>query len=608
MKRRAAIYIFLVPALFTGTASARFTREIPDTIKAASSESLDSLQNQMERNSFGRYLSDYVFVTKMDTASVGRGAVKSESPFVPYVGRFIRHIEIYRYDIFSDTEAGADNSGSPALIRALEWIHLDTKISKIARFLLFEEGDPVNPFALSDSERLLRETSFIQDARVKIVPVEGIPDSVDVLVLTRDVWSIGAGYTWITEDRHRVKVYERNLLGYGQTIQWEGSIDLPRDRKIDHSVYYGAPNIYGSFIDGSIRWTDAVAYKYNEWALRRGFVSPEIKWTGAASIEGMDDYDEIPEKIRKWDRQDLWLGRSFRIGTGYTEEGSRMSIIPAVRATRTDYHVRPPVGPDLNIGYHDKVTYLASLSLTQRSFRKMRMVFSFGRTEDVPYGMLASVTSGPSVSEFFTRPYLAFDLAYARFIGSSGYIAARGAVGSYTRDGSTEDGTLSLTVGGFTSLIPAWRAMGRHFLTIDYIHGYDRRPGNDIDLEYPRGELRGLSNTGVEGHERLVIRWEGVLFADWDWYGFRFASFGYAQAGQCGPDWNSFLDAKYYFSLGGGLRVHNERLIFDAYEIRFMYHPVVPEGADTQWFRFEAVRNINIPFLSPGAPRVIKYE
>ncbi len=268
----------------------------------------------------------------------------------------------------------------------------------------------------------------------------------------------------------------------------------------------------------------------------------------------------------------------------------------------------PPSGPDHNRGYQDRILYLANLSLTERSFRKMRMVFSFGRTEDVPYGLLASVTSGPNVSEFYTRPYLAFDLAYARFIGSSGYIAARGAVGSYTRNGSTEDGTLSLTVGGFTSLLPAWRAMGRHFLTIDYIHGYNRLENDDIALEYPRGELRGLSRTGVEGHERLVIRWEGVLFADWDWYGFRFASFGYAQAGQCGPEWNSFLDTKFYYSLGGGLRVHNERLIFDAFEARFMFHPVVPEGADTQLFRFEAVRNINIPFLSPGAPRVLKYE
>ena len=608
MKRRAGIYTILILALCAGQAAGQFSRDIPDTIKASSQESLDSLQTQVERNSLGRHLSDYVFVTKLDTASVGRGTMKSEDPYIPYVGRFIRHVYILKYEIFSDTEVGTDNSGSPALVRALEWIHIDTRASKIAGFMLFEEGDPVDPYALADSERLLRESSFIQEAMVRVIPVEGSPDSVDVQVLTRDVWSIGANYSWITKDRHRVKLYERNLFGYGQTIQWEGSFDFSRERVTDHTLYYGAPNIYGTFIDGSVRWVDAVAYKQNKWILSRSYISPEIKWIGAVSVEGMDDLDENPLKIKKWDRQDFWLGRSFRIGRGYNKEGSRRRLIPALRVQRTDYHVRPPVGLDLNRGYHDRTNYLGSLSLTERAFRKMRMVFSFGRTEDIPYGFLATVTGAANVDEFYTRPYASLDLAYAGFYGSSGYIAARGAIGSYMRNGRTEDGTLSLTLGAFTSLLPAWHAMARHFFTIDYIYGYNRLPINNVDLEEPRGNLRGLSNTGIEGHERLTINWEGILFADWDWYGFRFASFGYAETGQCGPDWNSFIDEKYYFSLGGGFRVHNERLIFDAYEVRFMFHPTVPEGADTQFFRFEAVRNLKIPFLSPGAPRVIKYE
>jgi hypothetical protein len=39
-----------------------------------------------------------------------------------------------------------------------------------------------------------------------------------------------------------------------------------------------------------------------------------------------------------------------------------------------------------------------------------------------------------------------------------------------------------------------------------------------------------------------------------------------------------------------------------------MYHPRIPEGAITETVKFEAVRNLQIPFLSPGAPRVVKYE
>jgi hypothetical protein len=606
MKRLPAIWLILALTLFAGTAGAE--PGDMDTLSAQSAESLDSLQASLSRNSLGRVLADYIFISR--TGDPSGESIESESPYVSHVGRFIRNIEIYRYNILSDTPVGSKNPDLPALVRGIERIHMDTKISKITAFLLFEEGDPVDPYALADSERLLRETPFIQDARVIVIPVEESPDSVDVQVLTRDFWSIGIRYTWITEDRHRIKLFERNLLGYGQTIEWEVSVDLEREesRKTDHALYYGAPNIFSTFIDGSIRWIDAVAYKYNEWALSRRYISPEIKWIGGAAIEGMDDVDDVPSKVRKWDRQDLWIGRSFRLGRGHAGEDSRRRIIPAVRVTRTDYHVRPDVSADKNRGYHDRTSYLGSVSLTERSFRKMRMVFSFGRTEDVAYGFLASVTGGSSVGEFHTRPYLSADLAYSLFVGNSGYLAARAAAGGYHRDGAMEDGTFSLTLGGFSSLLPFWRSVARHFFVIDYINGYNRLPNDTVELEEPRGDLRGMSNTGIEGHQRLTISWEGILFADWDWWGFRFASFGYAETGQCGPDWDSFLSEKYYFSLGGGFRIHNERLAFDVYELRFMFHPVVPEGADTQLFRFEAVRNLRIPFLSPGAPRVLKYE
>ena len=144
MKHKAGIYAILILSLCSGTAAGQFTREIPDTISGSSDEKLDSLQAQVARNSLGKLLDDFVFVTKLDTASVGRGAVKSEDPYIPYLGRFIRHVEIYRFNVFSDTEVGADNPDVPGFIRAIEWIHKDTRISKISSYLLFEEGDPVD--------------------------------------------------------------------------------------------------------------------------------------------------------------------------------------------------------------------------------------------------------------------------------------------------------------------------------------------------------------------------------------------------------------------------------------------------------------------------------
>ena len=603
MLRNATCSTFIVLALCLAAWAPAGAQESDG---AQSAEKMDSLQASLENRKLGRALSDYVFASR--TAEPEAESVESDSPFLAHSGLVIRNIEIFRYNILSDTPVGSKNPDMPAVVRAIEKIHIDTHISKIESFLLFEEGDRLNPFEMADSERLLRGTSFIQDARLIVTPVPGSADSVDVKVVTRDVWSIGVRYSWITVDRHRVKFYERNLAGYGQTLEWEISLDRTRDRKADHTFYYGAPNIYGTFISGSVRWVDAVAYRYNQWKLSRGYISPAIRWIGGASIEGMDDVDDDPASVRKWDRQDLWIGRSFRLFDSGEESLSRRRIVPAVRVTRTDHHVRPEVSEERNRGYHDRVAVLGGLSLTKRSFRKTRMVFSFGKTEDIPYGYLATISGGESIEEFYNRPYGGIDLTWTGFVGASGYLAARGAFGGYYRNDSLEDGTLSLAFGGFSSLLPFYRSVARHFFVVDYIYGYNRLPNNTVRLEEPRGGLRGLSNTGVRGHQRLMLRWEGILFIDWDWWGFRFATFAYTEAGEAGPDWNSFVDGRYWLSLGGGFRLHNERLIFDAYEVRFMHHPSVPEGADTQTFRFEAVRNIDIPFLSPGAPRVIRYE
>ena len=59
--------------------------------------------------------------------------------------------------------------------------------------LLFRPGQPLEPQALAESERLLRQTPEILDARVLVNEATTTRDSVDIEVLTTDVFSITAG-------------------------------------------------------------------------------------------------------------------------------------------------------------------------------------------------------------------------------------------------------------------------------------------------------------------------------------------------------------------------------------------------------------------------------
>jgi hypothetical protein len=578
----------------------------PDPFAPAARSKIDSLHARINGRRHTGRLAGLLFVPPTADAE----AVRSEDPFLPYTGLIIRDIRIFRYDVLGNHPVGVRDPADPWFVRLIDWAHIDTRESKIRRFLLMRAGEPVDPFALSDTERLLRETPFIQDARVIVQPVPGSPDSVDLVVATRDIWSIGVNVSIKDYDRHYVKLYERNLAGYGHTLEYEADMDFSRERTIDHFALYRAVNIWGSFVDGEVRYVDSNYEVSNSWALSRGYVSPEIQWTGGVSVEGVKVRESAGLGIiRQYDKDDAWVGYAIPLGRGAAGGISRRRIIPAVRATRYDYHLRPPdTGPDQNRGYHDRTTYLARATLAERSFRTSRYIFSFGQSEDIPEGFLVSATGGYQGGEFLDRGYAGAGAGYGHFDGNLGYLAANLHIGSFFRDGTPEDGALNLVLGAYSRLFRFGRGGYRHFAVVSYIFGFNRLPAAEVALEGRAGGILGLGGELPEGKQRLVLGYEGSWFMPWDWWGFRFALFAYAQAGEVGPAWDSFAREKYWSSLGGGVRFHNERLIFSAYELRLMHHPSVPEGADSEWFRFGAVQNLEIPFLTPSAPSTVEYR
>ena len=63
-------------------------------------------------------------------------------------------------------------------------------------------------------------------------------DSVDVLVVTRDVFSIGGSFSPRGVDETKFKIYDANFLGMGQRIQFNGHYDPDRDPSFGYEVYY----------------------------------------------------------------------------------------------------------------------------------------------------------------------------------------------------------------------------------------------------------------------------------------------------------------------------------------------------------------------------------
>ncbi|MCC5885364.1 MAG: BamA/TamA family outer membrane protein [Gammaproteobacteria bacterium] len=127
----------------------------------------------------------------------------------------IGRITTERLQIFDLDDPQEDNW----LFRLANRFHILTREQTLLEQLQFASGEGYDATALNETERILRERVWLYDARV--VPVQRCNDSVDVKVVTRDVWSLvgtgdldrAGGDTSVA-----VGIQETNLFGRGERL------------------------------------------------------------------------------------------------------------------------------------------------------------------------------------------------------------------------------------------------------------------------------------------------------------------------------------------------------------------------------------------------------
>jgi len=131
-------------------------------------------------------------------------------------GHPIRAVLIRPSSLFS-----IEHAPFPALVQhigdALNW---NPRERTVRRELRFKAGDDCDVGRLAESERILRALPFIRTALIITAPAPG--DSVDVVVTTRDEWSLGGDLRIDTRNSkplRAARLTETNLLGTGTFSQ-----------------------------------------------------------------------------------------------------------------------------------------------------------------------------------------------------------------------------------------------------------------------------------------------------------------------------------------------------------------------------------------------------
>ncbi len=612
MGKRLSISILLWWCLFGwGQAAAQST----PVIDTGSLNNLQVSHNKFVNNIFQQAVNS-IKKTPGPGASYLNG--KSEDPYLPYQGKIIRHINIETINFdrsFKDTSLRDNTLGS----RVGRRLHMTTSNFVIRNNLFIKENTPLNAFKVADNERFIRSLEYIHDARFIVDTVEGATDSVDVTVITKDLFSIAGGMEADGLNRISANVYDANLAGMGQRLELTGLYAKTRENHFGFGGYYRKNNMFHTFIDATIGYSTVNispltnSEQTTEYlTLSRPLISPYSRVAGALTIshnEAYNSYNLPDSQIFKYRYNlfDAWAGYNLGIKLlTATNNTIRDRRFLSFRVFDRQF-VRPPyqIEGRYNPIYNSAQAALAQITFFRQDYYRSQYIYGFGFTEDLPYGYNIAITTGWHRQLDLQRPYGGINATHFIATKKGDFIKLYLRAGGYLHEGSVQDGgfLVGATIHGRLFNIDETKV--RSYINASYTHLYNRTTTEPLRINNDFGP-RGFLSDSAFGSQRLTIQLETVFYLPYKLWGFQFAPFPYLDFTGVTPQDAPFSKSNLYTSLGGGIRARNENLVFETIEARAYFFPVAPNNMKG----FKVVVNANLRYRYANnyitAPELLK--
>lgn len=549
-----------------------------------------TIQDYSERHTITRWIYDGIFVPPGNEAEPPPSApvTRRVNPFLRDEGRIVRRIEVRTFDPFGYSVDDTTLTPVNALQTWADRLHRKTRPRIVRNLLLVRPLQPLDPLKVAESERVLRASPFVNDARILVRPVHSAPDSVDLIVLVHDKWSIDVdGEADLTSASVRLR--EKNFLGLGQALEqrvgYRLGIAAP-DLAGEHAVY----NIGRSYVSSRVLYVATSELDQFGFALDRPFYSPLAKWAGGlAWMSNATHYEVLgPEGAvlsrygLEYSDADLWLGRSFRLGDGRSMGSRSSNVVLAARYAQRRFADRPPLTVDSARFYSDNTLFLVSTGLSIRQYYKERYLFRFGNAEDVPEGLLIRLTGGVQRRELTVNaPYAGAEVSRGRNYAHFGYFSAGVGYGTFFERGVPVDGTFRAQLLYFTDLLSMGRWHFRQFARFKATFGHAKPSYATIDLN--GAQLYGFSSSTLKGTHKEVFSTETVCYAPVNLWGFRIAPVLLMGFGTIGAEHDPLFSGRIYSAYSLGLLVRNENLLVRTFEVTVGFFPYLPDSGGSRF-------------------------
>lgn len=572
------------------------------------SKPIDSLLLKNNNTGIRKELYDLIFKDVVDTLPDKEIQNNAGGTFD---GKIIRKIAFYNVSVFSPEVTDTTYEPITWLQKKFNEKYHNTRPEILEKYLLLKPGDRLDVFLAAENERILRDLSFIMDARFIYKKVKGSRDSVDLLLLTQDKFPIGLDAEFEKASIASLGISHHNLLGYGQRLTVTGSYYTRQTPHFGYGLSYSTSNLGGSFVSGRLSYTHTWNQESYMVEFLRNFRAINFRNAGGISYESTAITRNIElldtsfkQAYWKYSSTDIWAGRIIQLF--YNSPRMRSGLFVAGRIHQYLNYEKPDIEERYLFPYSNRTMLFASTGISTQGFRKDNLIYTFGRTEDVPFGYLFDIVTGMEWNENGKRLYLSPGFAYGNYLNNNGYFYGQMRYGTFFNDGKTEQGAFRFQLLYFSPLYKYRRFKYRNFVTFTYLKGIDRYPGEYTSLGNQSG-IPGISSPAMRGSEKYVMNLETVLFSPYVILGFHVAFFGELDLGIVKRGKKYGNDSPVFSGFGMGIRVNNDKLIFNTLVVKLAFYPGKPSDAYPQNLIIDSMSRNRLNNFFPVKPGMLAY-
>lgn len=574
----------------------------------------DKIEKFSKKGKVSKFIYHLIFRNVSDAAVVPN---TNEQLKKDYSGRHIRNIYIQSYDPLG-YDSDMQKRDSKWFEKFGNRLHRRSRNFAIRGYLLFKKGDEYNEQKLYESERILRDTRFINRASIKVIDSSATKDSVDISVRVLDAWSLRPTGEF-SGRKFGVGITEDNFLGLGHEFSTGYKTDF-KTKQNYLRANYAANNIYGTYINAKILGERDYDKNENVYLrIDREFVSPLTRWAAGINteyyrhkllvpIKEFAHPQDLPVAGIKVYNQDVWAGYQIPVNKNKSEKVTD-NVVFTARFQNLKYVESPDETLDPGHFFEPFQLYLGSVGFTRRKFDVRKNIFNYDMPEDIPYGFSLFATGGVMSQRYFgNMPYAGLSLGYGTFT-NAGYFNYKIQYGTFFNNQKNYRSAFRVDGTYFSPLREYGAVKLRHFLSQTFVLG-NRRSDTYIDRvnlaskdEFPE------FNTTFVGNGKLVLRYQLQLFITKPWKNFYINPYAVAAFGWLANDSHDLFTGKTYSKYGIGLHFYNPYLSFNRLQVSFVFYPNVPFETHPA-FDFNEYRNNRMPInnFMGGRPGIVNYN